>query len=152
MPYTVASPSPVPFPCSLVVKKGSKSRPFVSASMPWPVSRNGEHDVPPRSQAFVRLRQIFVDIDIRRLDRQLAAVGHRVSGVDDEVDEHLLDLARIGLDAAESTAEDGDHLDVLADQAAEHLVHLADDVVEPEDARLQELLAAEREQLPRERA
>ena len=38
MPYTVESPRPVPFPSSLVVKKGSKIRAFVSASMPVPVS------------------------------------------------------------------------------------------------------------------
>ena len=37
-PYTVASPSPVPFPCSFVVKNGSKMRAFVSGVMPWPVS------------------------------------------------------------------------------------------------------------------
>jgi hypothetical protein len=38
MPYTVARPSPVPFPFSLVVKNGSKRRRFVSSSMPTPVS------------------------------------------------------------------------------------------------------------------
>jgi hypothetical protein len=38
MPYTVASPSPVPLPGSLVVKKGSKIRAWVAASMPVPLS------------------------------------------------------------------------------------------------------------------
>ena len=35
---TVARPRPVPPPGSLVVKKGSKMRSAVAASMPWPVS------------------------------------------------------------------------------------------------------------------
>ncbi len=38
MPYTVASPSPVPFPTSLVVKNGSKIWARVAASMPCPLS------------------------------------------------------------------------------------------------------------------
>ena len=38
MPYTVASPSPVPRPLSLVVKNGSKMWDRTSASMPQPVS------------------------------------------------------------------------------------------------------------------
>jgi hypothetical protein len=39
MPYTVARPRPVPWPVSLVVKKGSKMWASVASSMPVPVSR-----------------------------------------------------------------------------------------------------------------
>jgi len=38
IPYTVASPSPVPFPCPFVVKNGSKMCACVSSSIPVPVS------------------------------------------------------------------------------------------------------------------
>ena len=38
MPKTVASPRPVPFPSSLVVKNGSNMRAWVALSMPTPVS------------------------------------------------------------------------------------------------------------------
>ncbi len=38
MPYTVARPSPLPFPCSFVVKNGSNTRARVAASIPSPVS------------------------------------------------------------------------------------------------------------------
>ena len=38
MPYTVERPSPVPFPTSLVVKKGSKILPMMWDGMPMPVS------------------------------------------------------------------------------------------------------------------
>ena len=142
----------MPLPGSFVVKNGSKSRLFVCASMPSPVSLTAEHHVVPGVQPIVGRRVLLVDVDVRGLDRQLAAVRHRVARVDDQVHEHLLDLARVGLDAAERAAEDGDDLDVLADQAAQHLLHLADDVVQFQDPRLEHLLAAEREQLARQRA
>ena len=38
IPYTVARPSPVPLPGSLVVKNGSKILALVASSMPTPVS------------------------------------------------------------------------------------------------------------------
>src|SRR5690606_39536213 len=38
IPYTIASPSPVPLPGGLVVKKGSNARATAAASMPTPVS------------------------------------------------------------------------------------------------------------------
>ena len=38
MPYTVDSPSPVPFPTPLVVKNGSNTWLAVSRSIPCPVS------------------------------------------------------------------------------------------------------------------
>jgi len=38
IPYTVASPNPVPLPVSFVVKNGSKARALVCSSMPMPVS------------------------------------------------------------------------------------------------------------------
>ena len=37
-PWTTASPSPVPWPTSLVVKKGSKMRGSVASGMPGPLS------------------------------------------------------------------------------------------------------------------
>ena len=46
---------------------------------------------------------------------------------------------------------DGDQLDVLADEPAEHLLRVGDDVVEVEHPRRQHLLAAEGQQLPRQR-
>ena len=38
MPWTVARPSPVPLPSSLVVKNGSNKRACTSGVMPAPVS------------------------------------------------------------------------------------------------------------------
>ena len=53
--------------------------------------------------------------------------------------------------AAEARVEHRHELDVLADQPAQHRVHVGDDGVQVEHARLQHLPAAEREQLAGER-
>src|SRR6266545_475198 len=42
-PYTVARPSPVPFPTGFVVKNGSKARCRVASSIPSPVSSTARH-------------------------------------------------------------------------------------------------------------
>ena len=44
-----------------------------------------------------------------------------------------------------------DELHVLADHAPQHLLHAREDLVQIDDLRLQHLLAAEGEQLPRQR-
>src|SRR2546421_6651011 len=56
IPYTVASPSPVPLPLSFVVKNGSKMRALVCSSMPMPV-RSEEHtsELQSRSDLVCRL-------------------------------------------------------------------------------------------------
>ncbi len=46
-PYTIDSPSPVPLPCSLVVKNGSKMRAFTSSVMPEPVSETASWTYAP---------------------------------------------------------------------------------------------------------
>src|SRR5947209_7839054 len=50
-PYTVASPSPVPFPGALVVKNGSNMRARVTASMPTPVSSTASQTCSPARSA-----------------------------------------------------------------------------------------------------
>jgi hypothetical protein len=142
----VASPSPVPFPTPFFVKNGSKRRAFVAASMPRPVSRivsvtndPGWASLPQRDASSGERIAFAVSID------SVPPPGHLVARIDDEVDDHLLQLPRVGLNAREARAVDGDDFDVLADQAAQHRVHVADDVVDVQNLRLQELLAAEGE-------
>ena len=53
-------------------------------------------------------------------------------------------------DQCELGRECHDEVDVLADQAAEHLFELRDEEVDVQDVRLQHLATAEREQLTRE--
>ena len=65
MPYTVARPSPVPFPRSFVVKKGSKMRSRVAASMPVPVSETVTTALPAAHET---VAGGIVDVDRRRGD------------------------------------------------------------------------------------
>ena len=76
-----------------------------------------------------------------------SAVGHGVTGVDDQIHQHLLELPGIGLDAGRARAGMGGELDVFADQPAQHLLGGAQQFVDGEPHGLQHLLAAEGEQL-----
>src|SRR5262249_59058034 len=69
------------------------------------------------------------------------------SRVDRQVQDHLLELARVGLDVSQLRVEYDLELDVLSDQAVEQQPDVADDVIQVEDLRRQQLTAAEGEQL-----
>ena len=85
--------------------------------------------------------------DVAGIDGQRAAAGHGVAGVDREVHQHLLQLARVGQDRPQVTGERGDQLDVLAEGPAQHFLHCGDDGVEVEYPWLYHLPAGEGEQL-----
>ncbi len=89
--------------------------------------------------------------DLREaLDRELAARGHGVARVDDEVEEHLLELGAVHLDRARARSEGGHELYVLADHPPEDELHVAYDRAQLDDRRREDLPPAEREELPRE--
>jgi hypothetical protein len=91
-----------------------------------------------------------VDDKVLRLDRQEAASGHRIARVDEEVNQHLLELSAIATRLTERRVQaDGDR-DVLAEQPLEHCVRVIDDVVEREHDRFGQLFACEREELSRQ--
>ena len=91
-------------PASLVVKKGSKILDRVAASIPVPVSVILSITCGPRLRSRVLRGVPLVEVDGGRLERDPAAVRHGVPGVDDEIDDHLLDLPAIDLDEAGSSA------------------------------------------------
>ncbi len=101
--------------------------------------------------AVVRDLEHDLIVVVSRRDRQRPVARHGVPCVHGEVQEHLPDLARVGLDRPQGGLELELHLDAFADQPAQHRLDLAHAVVEVDDARLQHLAAAEREQLVRER-
>ena len=84
------------------------------------------------------------------LDRERAARRRGVAGVDGEVDDHLLELARVGAHVADGRVEPCDDLDVLADEPLHHRLDPADDVADLERLRLEDLAAAEGEELTRQ--
>ena len=76
--------------------------------------------------------------------------GHGVAGVDGQVQQHLLHHAGVGLDHRRRLAVIQLQRHVLAQKPAEHVRHVADDFVHVQLLGLDELAAAEGEQLPRQ--
>ena len=85
------------------------------------------------------------------LHRQLAAVGHRVAGVDREIDDHLLELRDVDLDRPEIAAVHEVELDLFADQPPQQHGEIGQRVAEIEHLRPQGLAARECQQLPHQR-
>ena len=75
--------------------------------MPTPVSETASIDVAPRRHGRMGRGVVFVEIDVGGLERQAAALRHGVARVHGEVQDDLLDLARIGLHRAEITGTRG---------------------------------------------
>ncbi len=150
IPYTIDRPSPVPFPCSFVVKKGSNSRARVAASIPVPVSATLSLAYEPGLALDVRDGARLVELQLVEAHRQPPAAGHRIARVDDEVQHHLLDLRGIGQDHHRGRRSHQLEFDFRPDQPAQHRVHPADDVAERDQPRAGRLPAAERQQLTRQ--
>ena len=98
----------------------------------------------------MRARLADIDVAIHRVDGELSSARHRIARVHGKVDEHLCELPGIRANLSELRVERDGHCDVLADETSKDLLRLADHRVHIEHARLQHLLAAEREQLLRE--
>src|SRR5205814_66890 len=96
------------------------------------------------------LTRISIEFDLIELDVNPASRGHRIAGVDDQVDEHLLDLTGIAAYASEAGLTHEGELDVFANQPAQHVFRLRDDLFEREDLRHQHLTTAEEEELTRQ--
>ena len=108
---------------------------------------NRDHGIAPGLDETV-LAEIFADGDISALQRKLAALGHGIFGIDDQVHDDLLELAGVGAGVTGLGGEPGHQLDVFADQRAEQPLHVADDGVDVDYFQFQHLLAAEGQQLP----
>ena len=85
-----------------------------------------------------------------RRESQTAAVRHRVARIDGEVHQHLIKLTRIDAHAPDGGIQNKRELDVVTNQTAEHSARFGDDRIQIDHLRLQQRLAAERQQLPRE--
>ena len=108
-------------------------------------------DVAARLGVGVHVGVLLVEVGLVDLDHQAPAVRHRVASVDGQVDQHLLDLAGIGLDRTAVLAEAGDQLDPLPQRPAQEVLQLGDDVAQIQQLRLDDLAAAEDQQLAGQR-
>jgi len=94
---------------------------------------------------------LLVQLHVGRRDGERAAVGHGVPSVDRQVHDNLLELPTVSFDLTQRRIETRDEFNVFSDEAAHHAVQIGQDGVQVEHHRFQNLLATEREQLPRER-
>jgi len=112
---------------------------------------HGQQHVFPRRDRRTRLAFRRADLDIRGLDVEFAAARHGVRGVDGEIEHDLLDLAAIREDGRAGGDADHVQIDVRADHPAQQFFQVVDHRTQVEQHRTQQLLAAEGEQLTRER-
>ena len=108
---------------------------------------DGEHHVVTRLRRQVVARVRLVQSDVRSLDCQHASRGHRIPGVDYEVQDDLLDVTRVRLDPSDRLLGEGDQLHVLSDEPLEHLLHAREKLVQVEHPGLDNLLPAEHQEL-----
>src|SRR6185437_9362193 len=90
-------------------------------------------------------------LDILCLDAKAAAVGHGVACVDDQIQNNLFDLPRVGLYVVQLRIEHEREFDVLLDKASQHLVEGADRLVDIQDHRFDHLLPAQHQELASKR-
>src|SRR6266446_2588076 len=89
----------------------------------------------------------LVYFDIARLDGKASALGHGVPRVHRQVQEYLLNLSGVGFDSAKRRIEQDFELDIFPDQATQQNLHFLQRICEIEDSGLNQLLAAESEEL-----
>ena len=135
IPNTVESPSPVPLPSSLVVKKGSKICALVSASMPEPVSETIRRTVSARASVAIVSRPP-VSIASRALIARFITTCSSWQR-----------SATSGQGASSSSKRSSNCAPIRRASSGPHLPH---DLVEVQRPRAQRLAAAEREQALRE--
>ena len=92
-------------------------------------------------------RKGFCERHIGGFNGELAALRHGIPGVDGQVHDDLFHLSWVGLHAPQGCLEQRYPLDVLTDQAPQHLVHVGHDRVEVDDLGLQNLLSAQCQKL-----
>ncbi len=108
---------------------------------------DGQHHVAARRHGLVSGGMARVQLGVGGLDAQQSPVGHGVPGVHAQVHHHLLQLPRVGLHPAEVRAGNDREVDVLADQASQHLLQIRQEGVEVQHFRVHDLLPAERQEL-----
>ena len=114
------------------------------------VVADGKHHIATRNHGRVLAGVGLVQLDVPCLDADRSAAWHSVACVDDEVHQDLLDLPGVGDDVSARRTARGDR-DVFANEPLQHRFYGRYYAVQIENARLQNLFAAERQQLSRER-
>ena len=110
-----------------------------------------QHHIEPGLDGGSGLHGVGIDHHVARFDHQLAAARHGVGRVYRQVQQYLLYLARVRLDASERFAGAEGELDVFVDQPLQQFVHIGDQRIHVEDGGFKRLAPAERQHLARQR-
>ena len=118
---------------------------------PAPGVPDAQSDVASGTRSRTRGRRLLVDDDVLGVECQRATAGHRVARVHREIDQNLLDLPGVGEDRPQAGAQGGHELDVLPDGPAQQLLDVARHAAEVHHLGMDDLAAAEGEELAGER-
>ncbi len=114
---------------------------------PCPRVRHRQHDILPRLDLQVIARIGFVEEGVADFYGQLTGAGHRVTGVDREIEDGVFELARIDGSIPQTAGDDRFDFNRLADRPAQKIVHSGKKLAEMHHLRLKRLAAAKRQQL-----
>ena len=100
-----------------------------------------------RHNILMRASISLVEEGVAGFDRQLSAALHRVSRIDCEIDQRVLDIGRVGQRVPESATHDGFDLDLFTEAAPQDVIEVSDQTAQIDDARFEWLTTAEGKQL-----
>ena len=112
--------------------------------------RHLQHHIGARLRSYVQAGVRPVQMRVGGSNRELPAFGHGVAGIDRQIHDNLPDLAFVCAYPPQARLQDETQLNVLPDQGPEHLLKILHHHLEVEYLRLEHLLPAERQELPRQ--
>ena len=81
----------------------------------------------------------LVEHDVRGFDRDLAAIGHRVARVEHQIEQRLLELARVGGDRADARLQGARYGNPVAGERGQLLLRRPHEVIQIHELRLERL-------------
>ena len=109
-----------------------------------------EHDVFADGYAVAGLRVVLIHHDVPGCQGKATAQRHRVASVHGQIQDHLLDLPGVGLHAPERGRREGRQFNSVRDQPIQHFRDVVHHCVQVQYFHVQDLLAAEGQELPRQ--
>ena len=150
IPYTTASPSPVPLSGPFVVKNGSKMRSRVSSSIPIPVSLTESTAYRPAFMYGYCFRYSSSSHASSRFDHELPPSRHGIPRVEAQVHQDLLHLPLVGPDRRQPFRQGGLDLDVFSCDLPKEFHEIGHHLVQVKIGGLDDLATGEGEELPGE--
>src|SRR4051812_43688359 len=100
---------------------------------------HSEHDVRTRLDGDMSSDIFIVQVDIRCFNGEFAALWHRITRIDRQIQDDLFDLSGVCFDGSQVWRENGAELDIFADNPEQDLFYSRNDRVKAQGRRLQDL-------------